>query len=68
MKKHPSSFKLLGELAEKNKLVGNKPTTLYEGKCFTCSFVVLGRNCSINAPLKNYHMVKVKELVRVCKC
>ena len=41
MKKHPSSFKLLGELAEKNKLVGNEPTTLYEGECFTCCFVAL---------------------------
>lgn len=31
MSKHPSSFKLNGSLEEKNKLVGDEPTTLYEG-------------------------------------
>ncbi|XP_057294766.1 aspartate dehydrogenase domain-containing protein-like isoform X2 [Hydractinia symbiolongicarpus] len=31
MKKHPSCFKVLGELAEKNKHVGEKPTILYDG-------------------------------------
>ena len=32
MKKHPSAFKLCGELAEKVKLVKDTPVTLYEGE------------------------------------
>ena len=32
MKKHPSAFKLCGELAEKLKTVQDTPLTLYEGK------------------------------------
>ena len=31
MKKHPSMFKVLGPLAEKNKLVKDAPVILYEG-------------------------------------
>lgn len=31
MKKHPSAFKLCGELAEKVKTVTDSPVTLYEG-------------------------------------
>lgn len=31
MKKHPSSFKLTGYLAERLKLIGDEPLTLYEG-------------------------------------
>lgn len=31
MKKHPSTFKLCGELAEKLKTVQDTPLTLYEG-------------------------------------
>lgn len=31
MKKHPASFKVLGDLAVKNNEVGDKPVVLYEG-------------------------------------
>jgi len=31
MKKHPSSFRLLGDLVEKNNQVGDKPVILYDG-------------------------------------
>lgn len=31
MKKHPKSFKLMGNLAEKNALVTDKETVLYDG-------------------------------------
>lgn len=31
MKKHPSCFKVLGEVAEKNKTVGDIPVVLYDG-------------------------------------
>jgi hypothetical protein len=35
MKKHPSAFKLCGELAEKLKTVQDTPLTLYEGNLNT---------------------------------
>ena len=35
MKKHPSAFKLCGELAEKLKTVQDTPLTLYEGTKFS---------------------------------
>lgn len=35
MKKHPTSFKLEGELAELNKSVMDNPVILYEGWKFT---------------------------------
>ena len=32
MKKHPHSFKLVGDLVEKNGNVKDDPVTLYDGK------------------------------------
>ena len=34
MKKHPSCFKVLGEVAEKNNKVGEEPAILYDGNNF----------------------------------
>ena len=38
MKKHPTAFKLCGDLIEKNKQVSDKAVVLYDGKIFMDCF------------------------------
>ena len=58
MKKHPSRFKVLGEVAERNEKVGDEPVVLYEGETgvsltilltllFTLFHCLLGQTLSI---------------------
>ena len=45
MKKHPSCFKVLGEVAEKNNKVGDEPVILYDGIFIIFNYFLLSVSC-----------------------
>ena len=60
MKKHPSAFKLCGELAEKVKTVKDTPLTLYEGR------VQRSIVCVSSLEGRCYHVLSFFFLVHCC--
>ena len=57
MKKHPSAFKLCGELVEKVKAVTDTPVTLYEGILLCLCSIVLFKISEKNTKLASKILV-----------